>query len=76
MEATIIEETWTENALSIVSKVRTSQEDVDKIADWLYGFKVGSATLNVEDLAFEMNANKSILSGIVNDIDTRLVALV
>ena len=44
LEATITEETWTENALAIVSKVRTSQADVDMMASIAFGVKTG--TLN------------------------------
>ena len=67
MEATITEDTWTEHALSIVSKVRASQVDVDKITAWVSGLR--DSTLEEEPLLLILNLSKSILSGMVNDLD-------
>ena len=72
LEATITEETWTENALAIVSKVRTSQEDVDMIASWVAGLKVSDSIRGNDDRAWANhldNLTRNILNGIVNDLD-------
>ena len=45
LEATNIEEIRTENALATVSKVRSTQEDVDVIAAWLSGYMNASNIL-------------------------------
>ena len=69
LEASITEETWTENALAIVSKVRTSQEDVDIIAAWLAGLKVRDSNGKDDISKLAADVTKSILCGIVRDLD-------